>query len=34
MVFVGNKGFEHELVETRISRKLNMVMTKTVENKH
>jgi hypothetical protein len=34
MVFVGNKGFEHEIVETLISRKLNMVMEKIVKNKH
>jgi hypothetical protein len=33
MVFVGNKGFEHETVETFISRKFNMVMRKIVENK-
>jgi hypothetical protein len=33
MVFVGNEGFEHETVETLISRKFDMVMRKTVEYK-
>jgi hypothetical protein len=31
---VGNKGFEHETEENLKSRKFNMVMRKTVENKH
>lgn len=34
MVFVGNKGSEHETVETPTSRKFNVVMRKIVENKH